>query len=133
MTEHDGVLGKIVQHSIDEIEVLELDTPDCLTKVKATCGPIDGLCPVTKQPDHYIVTIEYVPANNMVIESKSLKLYLWRYRDMGIACEALAAQIASDISQQYNNKTSEETPTPFKVHVTQESRGGIVLEAEAYA
>ena len=42
------------------------------------------------------VTIEYAP-DQACIESKSLKLYLWSFREEGVFCEALAAQIANDV------------------------------------
>lgn len=126
-----GVLGKIVQHPIDEIEVLRLDAaPDTVT---AVCSEVDGLCPVTMQPDHYVVTIEYDVINGAVIESKSLKLYLWKYRDRGISCEALAATIARELRDQYLDAAGQplyESRRPsMRVTATQQSRGGIALTA----
>ena len=56
------------------------------------------MCPVTQQPDLSTVVIEYVPAS-WCIESKSLKLYLWGFRDRAVFAEALAAEIANEVMQ----------------------------------
>ncbi|MGH9125044.1 MAG: preQ(1) synthase [Acidimicrobiales bacterium] len=53
------------------------------------------LCPLTGQPDFATVTISYVP-NQWIVELKSLKLYLWHFRDMGAFHEAVTNQILDD-------------------------------------
>ena len=40
------------------------------------------LCPKTGQPDFAVLEIEYIP-DNLCVELKSLKLYIWSYRDHG--------------------------------------------------
>ena len=82
-----------------------------------------SICPKTGQPDFGTVTIEYEPAK-LCIESKSLKYYLWSYRNEGAFNESLAAQIADDVV--YAIK-----PKSLTVRVTQSVRGGIALVAEA--
>jgi 7-cyano-7-deazaguanine reductase len=54
------------------------------------------LCPMTAQPDFARLTITYVP-DQLCVESKSLKLYLWSYRDRGAFHEAVANQILDDL------------------------------------
>ena len=54
------------------------------------------MCPVTEQPDLSNVVIEYCP-DQWCIESKSLKLYLWGFRDRAVFAEALAAEIAGEV------------------------------------
>ena len=54
------------------------------------------LCPKTGQPDFANFTIEYVP-NALCIELKSLKLYMWSFRDEGAFHEAVTNQILSDL------------------------------------
>ena len=54
------------------------------------------LCPKTGQPDFATFIIEYVP-NSMCIELKSLKLYMWSFRDEGAFHEAVTNQILSDL------------------------------------
>lgn len=50
--------------------------------VKFNCPEFTSLCPITGQPDFATITIAYVPNVNMV-ESKSLKLYLFSFRNHG--------------------------------------------------
>jgi 7-cyano-7-deazaguanine reductase len=54
------------------------------------------LCPMTGQPDFAHLTITYVP-DRLCVESKSLKLYLWSYRDEGAFHEAVTNQILDDL------------------------------------
>jgi len=50
--------------------------------VKFNCPEFTSLCPITGQPDFATITISYVPDQKMV-ESKSLKLYLFSFRNRG--------------------------------------------------
>ena len=50
--------------------------------VKFNCPEFTSLCPITGQPDFATITISYVPDIRMV-ESKSLKLYLFSFRNHG--------------------------------------------------
>ncbi len=54
------------------------------------------LCPMTGQPDFARLTITYVP-DQLCVESKSLKLYLWSYRNEGAFHEAVTNQILDDL------------------------------------
>ena len=54
------------------------------------------LCPKTGQPDFATLHIEYVPAR-LCIELKSLKLYVWSYRDEGAFHEAVTNRILDDL------------------------------------
>ena len=66
-------------------EVLETflnKLPDNDYFVKLNCPELTSLCPITGQPDFATVTISYVPGEKMV-ESKSLKLYLFSFRNHG--------------------------------------------------
>ena len=54
------------------------------------------LCPVTGQPDFAALHIHYVP-DQLCVELKSLKLYIWSYRDEGVFHEAVTNQILSDV------------------------------------
>lgn len=53
------------------------------------------LCPLTGQPDFARLTLDYVPELKC-IELKSLKLYLWSYRDQGAFHEAVTNQLLDD-------------------------------------
>ncbi len=55
-----------------------------------------AVCPVTGQPDFAKITIRYIPAEK-VVESKSLKLYLWSFRDKGIFHEHAVNQVLDEL------------------------------------
>ena len=54
------------------------------------------VCPMTGQPDFATVTISYVP-DASIVELKSLKLYLWSYRDEGAFHEDVTNRILDDL------------------------------------
>jgi 7-cyano-7-deazaguanine reductase len=54
------------------------------------------LCPKTGQPDFAELTLEYVP-EGLCVELKSLKLYVWSYRDEGAFHEAVTNRILADL------------------------------------
>jgi 7-cyano-7-deazaguanine reductase len=54
------------------------------------------LCPKTGQPDFATLKLEYVP-DERCVELKSLKLYIWSYRDRGAFHEAVTNQILTDL------------------------------------
>jgi len=64
--------------------------------VRFTVPEFTSLCPVTGQPDFAHLVIDYVPGQ-WLLESKSLKLYLNRYRDEHAFHEAVVNQIADDL------------------------------------
>ena len=54
------------------------------------------LCPKTGQPDFATLKLEYVP-DQLCVELKSLKLYLWSFRDRGCFHEAVTNRILDDL------------------------------------
>ncbi len=104
----------------------QLDTfpapADCTT-ITMTSDELTALCPVTGQPDLYTAEITYRPSK-LCLESKSLKLYLWSFREEGQFCEALAGCIARDISEVLH-------PHGVRVRLSQKPRGGISIQATA--
>jgi 7-cyano-7-deazaguanine reductase len=120
-TERLSVLGRTVRHAIDHVEVFP--APDHVTVVKFSTDELASMCPVTQQPDLSTLIIEYEPAE-WCIESKSLKLYLWGFRDRAVFAEALAAEIAGEVK-------ATAQPKWVKVTLTQRPRGGIQVEATA--
>ncbi|MEO8444077.1 MAG: preQ(1) synthase [Gammaproteobacteria bacterium] len=54
------------------------------------------LCPKTGQPDFAVLYLEYVP-DSLCIELKSLKNYIWSYRDQGAFHEAVTNRILNDL------------------------------------
>ena len=64
------------------LETFENKHPDNDYWVRFNCPEFTSLCPITGQPDFAEIRIAYVPAERMV-ESKSLKLYLFSFRNHG--------------------------------------------------
>lgn len=114
-------LGKTVQEPVRCLETFP--APVGVNTVIMESDEVTSLCPVTGQPDWETVTVEYAP-KQACIESKSFKLYLWSFRDEGVFCEALSAQIAADIVAACD-------PHWVEVTVTQKPRGGVKLVAKA--
>jgi 7-cyano-7-deazaguanine reductase len=56
------------------------------------------LCPRTGQPDFATLTLDYVP-DRRCIELKSLKLYIWSYRNEGAFHEAVTNQVLGDLAR----------------------------------
>jgi 7-cyano-7-deazaguanine reductase len=60
------------------------------------CPEFTCVCPLTGQPDFATIAIAYVP-EELCVELKSLKLYLWSYRQEGAFHEAVTNQILDDL------------------------------------
>jgi len=93
--------------------------------VEMMSDELTAICPVTGQPDIYTATIAYRPSA-LCLESKSLKLYLARFRNEGIFAEALAVKIKEDVAA-----ALEVEPAAVTVTLTQKARGGITITATA--
>ena len=115
------ILGSTVRHPVEHVEVFP--APAHVTLVTFRNDELSSMCPVTEQPDLSTVVIEYVP-DQWCIESKSLKLYLWGFRDRAVFAEAMAAEIAGEVMLSAS-------PTYVKVTLTQRPRGGIEVQAVA--
>ena len=64
--------------------------------IRFDCPEFTSVCPITGQPDFAQITIIYVP-NAKCIESKSLKLYLFSYRNTGMFHEEITNRVLDDI------------------------------------
>lgn len=69
-------------YSPESLEFFENKHSDNDYWVKFNCPEFTSLCPITGQPDFATIYISYIPGNRMV-ESKSLKLYLFSFRNHG--------------------------------------------------
>ncbi|HEY2542385.1 MAG TPA: preQ(1) synthase [Gaiellaceae bacterium] len=96
-----------------------------VTAVEMTSDELTAVCPITGQPDFYVARIAYRP-KSLCLESKSLKLYLARFRNEGAFAEALAVQIRNDVAS-----ALELEPAAVTVTLTQKARGGITIAATA--
>jgi 7-cyano-7-deazaguanine reductase len=94
-----------------------------VSRVELVSDELTAVCPITGQPDLYVAAIEYEP-DALCLESKSLKLYLARFRDQGAFCEALAVKIRDDVAE-----ALELGPERVTVTLEQKARGGITSTA----
>lgn len=91
-------------------------------EVSLHCTEFTCRCPLTNQPDFATIDIIYVP-DKFVVESKSLKLYLETFRDVGVFHEHLAVDIGQDFVKYIKPKSVEVT-------VRFNTRGGIAIDAK---
>ena len=82
--------------STDVLETFPNPQPQRDYTVRMRCPEFTCLCPKTGQPDFATVHVEYVP-DRTCVELKSLKLYLWSFRDQGAFHEAVTGQILDDL------------------------------------
>ena len=78
------------------LETFENPNPERDYEIEFDCPEFTCLCPLTGQPDFAHFRIIYVP-NEKCVELKSLKLYLWSYRDEGAFHEKVTNQILTDL------------------------------------
>jgi 7-cyano-7-deazaguanine reductase len=79
-----------------QLEMFANPRPGRDYRITFECPEFTCLCPVTGQPDFATILIDYVP-NELCVELKSLKLYLWSYRDEGAFHEAVTNRICDDL------------------------------------
>ena len=87
-----------------KIETVPNPHPGTLYLVRFTCPEFTSLCPVTGQPDFAHLVIDYVP-EAVLVESKSLKLYLGSFRNHGALHEdctlAIAKRLTAEIAPRW--------------------------------
>lgn len=89
--------------------------------VRLHCTEFTCVCPLTGQPDFAEIEIEYRP-EKFVVESKSMKLYLETFRNVGVFHEHLAVDIGKDFLKAIK-------PSYISVTVRFHVRGGIAIDA----
>ena len=79
-----------------ELETFENPQPDRDYSIRIRVPEFTCLCPKTGQPDFATLHLEYVP-DRLCVELKSLKLYVWSFRDEGAFHEAVTNRILDDL------------------------------------
>ena len=79
-----------------ELETFPNPNPERDYEIAFEAPEFTCLCPMTGQPDFATIRIRYTP-DAKCVELKSLKLYLWSYRDEGTFHEAVTNRIANDL------------------------------------
>jgi 7-cyano-7-deazaguanine reductase len=105
------------------LEAVPNPHPERDYEVAMTIPEFTCLCPMTGQPDFATIRIRYVPDQHLV-ELKSLKLYIWSYRDEGAFHEDVTNRILDDLVQTLAPRWAE-VVGDFNV------RGGIKTEVRA--
>lgn len=108
----DGVLQTFVNPHPERDYTIRMRLPEF------TC-----LCPKTGQPDFATLYLEYVP-DQRCVELKSLKLYVWSYRDQGAFHEAVTNRILDDLVQACQ-------PRFMRLYARFNVRGGIYTDIVA--
>ncbi len=80
------------------LETFPNPQPDRDYTIRMRIPEFTCLCPKTGQPDFAVLHLEYVPAKTCV-ELKSLKLYIWSFRNEGAFHEAVTNRILDDLVQ----------------------------------
>jgi 7-cyano-7-deazaguanine reductase len=79
-----------------ELETFPNPSPGRSYEIRFECPEFTCVCPRTGQPDFATIRIRYVP-DELCVELKSLKLYLWSFRDEGHFHEAVTNRILDDL------------------------------------
>ena len=117
------ILGKTTTYTYDKPSFEMLDWFKSPSNIKymifLKCPEFTSLCPKTGQPDFAEILIDYIP-DKKCVESKSLKLYLFSYRNFGEFHEACVLRIAEDIIKAIH-------PIYIRVEGKFNPRGGISI------
>lgn len=116
------LLGKTTQ-PIKKLETFPNHHPDRNYIITLQTEEFTCVCPMTGQPDYAKIKIQYIPDKN-IVESKSLKLYLWSFRNEGVFHEHLTNTILDDLVAVLK-------PRWCKVIADFAVRGGIGIMVEA--
>ena len=105
-----------------KLEAFENAYPQRDYWIEFDCPEFTALCPVTGQPDFGHITIRYVP-DKRCLESKSLKLYLFSFRNHGTFHESAVNRILDDLVEAI-------APRQARVIGRFNPRGGIAIAVE---
>jgi 7-cyano-7-deazaguanine reductase len=120
-----GALGNPTEYRYNEPDASVLETfdnpyPTSAWVVALLCNEFTTLCPVTGQPDYGRLRVDYAPGG-LCVESKSLKLYLMRFRNEGTFHEACVNRVADDLCARLS-------PRYLRVYGDFNARGGIAIK-----
>ncbi len=102
------------------LETVPNPHPDTPYLVRFTCPEFTSICPVTGQPDFALLVIDYLP-DRLLVESKSLKLYLGAFRNHGAFQEDCTVAIAKRLM-------AATAPTWLRIGGYWYPRGGVPID-----
>lgn len=115
------VLGESTEGTLEACDIETWPLATEVKEVRIEGGELSARCPRTNNPDLYDYSIFH--RGDRECESKALKMYLMKWRDVGISCAELAATLASELTGVVGS--------PVTVRLQQQTRGGMRLYAEA--
>jgi len=92
------LLGATLNRPRSDLETFPNPAPDRDYTIRMEIPEFTCLCPKTGQPDFATLSLEYVPGP-LCVELKSLKLYVWSFRDRGAFHEAVTNEILGHLAQ----------------------------------
>lgn len=110
--------------SVEMLEVFPNRTPEARYIVNLKFPEFTSLCPKTGQPDFANILVQYVPGETC-LESKSIKLYFFAYRNFGAFMESITNKILRDFVQACS-------PRSMKVTAQFAPRGALGITVEAF-
>jgi 7-cyano-7-deazaguanine reductase len=116
------ILGRDAEPS-RKLETFPNHSPERFYLVSLETDEFTCVCPATGQPDFATIHIQYVP-DQKIVESKSLKLYFWSFRDQGVFHEHVVNQILNDLVESLD-------PHWCRVSGNFKVRGGIGINVDA--
>jgi 7-cyano-7-deazaguanine reductase len=119
--EDKQVLGRETREPIEaeQLDTVPWNHTDTDTVIEFSTSELTALCPITAQPDFYELELSYRPGA-LLLESKSMKLYLWGFRDKGMFAEDMAATLLKDLVAACD-------PVEMTVDLLQQVRGGLKI------
>ncbi len=84
--------------AIDTLDTFDNPQADRDFTIRIDIPEFTCLCPKTGQPDFAVLLIEYVP-DKKCVELKSLKNYVWKFREVGAFHEAITNEILNDLAK----------------------------------
>jgi len=114
---------KTLEPTYKDLEVVDNDYPKRKYTINVSIPEFNAVCPKTGLPDFGTINISYSP-NKHIVELKSLKLYIVKYRNIGIFHESVTNKILDDFAKACK---------PHKITVTGDfnPRGGIKTVVES--
>jgi len=89
-----------------QLEIVKNEFPDNDYEINISIPEFNAVCPKTNLPDFGTIYINYIP-NKFIVELKSLKLYIVKYRNFGIFHEHVTNKILEDFTKACNPKQIE--------------------------
>jgi 7-cyano-7-deazaguanine reductase len=117
------LLGQSTTQPDKRLETFPNRHPNRDYTITLTTDEFTCVCPATGQPDFAQITIQYIP-DQRIVESKSLKLYFWSFREQGVFHEHVTNVILDDLVAALDPRWCQVT-AEFSV------RGGIAITVQA--